>query len=262
MPLTLAQERLRWLHLAVIEEVLRRPEEALQQALSELDRDPEDEDSPRRSAKVADAWRELIRAGVGAVFDVFIADDLQSCALREESPFVATMNAELRSSVLAAFEAHAESQIPDRGASRQAAAARSGLTPQLLRSLRAELEFLQEVEANHGLLGVLEAGQLVAPRSTDPVSEAHRARADQRLLGIQRGGFVVFPGFQFDEGALRPVMARLLQVAARHRYDEMSLLVFLCSPTAYLVNGRQPVDLIDDPERIVEVTRQALGVIW
>lgn len=262
MPLTLEQERLRWLHLAVIEEVLRRPEEALRQALSELDREPEDENSPRRSAMVADAWRELIRAGVGAVLDVFIADDLQSCALREESPFVATMNADLRSHVLASFEALARSETPERAASGHAASARSGLTPQLLRSLRAELEFLQAVEATHGLLGVLEAGQLVAPRSTDPVSEAHRARTDGRLLGIRRGGFVVFPGFQFNGGAVRPVMARLLQVATRHGYDEMSLLVFLCSPSTYLVNGRQPVDLIDDPERIVEVTQRALGVIW
>lgn len=262
MPLTLEQERLRWLHLAITQDVLRRPEEALRQALSKLDRDLRGEDSGPRSAEVADAWRELIRAGVGAVLDVFIADDRHSCALREESPFVATMSADLRSSVLAAFEARAESVTPERGASRRAPAARSGLAPHLLRSLRAELEFLQEVEATHGLLGVLEAGQLIAPRSTDPVSEAHRARKDGRLLGIKRGGFIVFPGFQFEGGALRAVMARLLKVGERYGYDEMSLLVFLCSPSTYVVDGRHPVELIDDPERIVEVTQRALGVIW
>lgn len=72
----------------------------------------------------------------------------------------------------------------------------------------------------------------------------------------------MFPGFQFNGGAVRPVMARLLQVAARHSYDEMSLLVFLCSPSTYLADGTHPVELIDDPERIVEVTQRALGVIW
>lgn len=120
---------------------------------------------------------------------------------------------------------------------------------QMARSLRAEAEAMRGIEETYGLIVATDA--------------LKAARQRGRLLAVEWGGRLIFPGFQFDEyGQVRPVMAGLLTVSAAAGYDAMSLLIFLCAPSTYVVDDAAPVSLITEPERLIDMTERALGVEW
>lgn len=71
------------------------------------------------------------------------------------------------------------------------------------------------------------------------------------LLAVHRGGRVLYPGFQVGPaGEVRPVIADLLRAAESAGRSQTALILWLVSPAENL-DGQRPVDLLDDPERLL-----------
>lgn len=139
--------------------------------------------------------------------------------------------------------------------------AQAPLSPALARSVQAEQNLYDDIEREFGLLTSAEAGHRMGSRSSALRNAATSARRDGRLVALRRGSYWLFPGFQFDAEGVRPVITDLLALAEKHGRSETGLIQWLCSPTTYL-GGARPVDVLDDPDRVLEVASQAFGIQW
>lgn len=71
------------------------------------------------------------------------------------------------------------------------------------------------------------------------------------LIAVHRGGRVLYPGFQVSPaGEVRAVIADLLWAAEAAGRSQTALILWLTSPAGDL-DGQRPVDLLDDPERVL-----------
>ncbi|WP_157155911.1 hypothetical protein [Diaminobutyricimonas sp. LJ205] len=130
----------------------------------------------------------------------------------------------------------------------------------ILRSLRDTERFWREVNEEFGLLGSTEVALLLGSRSGR--SYAARLRSAGKLLAVKRMNKYLYPGFQFANGQVRPVISRLVAASKDLGKSESGVIVWLMSPTSYL-NDRRPVDLLDsDPQKVLETARHAWGVEW
>lgn len=118
-----------------------------------------------------------------------------------------------------------------------------------------------EVETEFGLLTATQAGLRMGSRAMAPRNAATRAHTHGRLLAIRRGRNLYFPGFQFDQHAIRPVITEIKSIAARHGWDDAAVIEWMMSPTTYL-QGRRPVDVIDNPDLLTRTAEAALGIAW
>lgn len=141
------------------------------------------------------------------------------------------------------------------------AAARIEAPPALARAAQARENLTTAIDREFGLLTSAEAGAAMGSRSSAKRNLAAAARKAGRLLGLPRGGYVVFPGFQFDEHGVRPVIAKLIELGAQYDRTESGLIWWLMASTTYL-DGRRPVDVIDDEESLLRVAEAAFGVEW
>ncbi|WP_144662866.1 hypothetical protein [Paenarthrobacter nicotinovorans] len=135
-------------------------------------------------------------------------------------------------------------------------------SPQLARSMQATENAWREMETEFGLLTSIEVSKAVGSKFPNR-SYASDQRAAGKLLAIKRPGGFKYPGFQIDppEHALRPVIKDLLELAAEAGRSEAGLALWIISPTGYL-DGARPVDLLDEPETVVEAARQSFNVQW
>ncbi|WP_417216689.1 hypothetical protein [Arthrobacter sp.] len=135
-------------------------------------------------------------------------------------------------------------------------------SPQLARSLQATENAWRDMEAEFGLLTSVEVSRAVGSRSPNR-SYASDQRGAGRLLAVKRPGGYKYPGFQIDrrEQAIRPVMHELIALATEADRSESGLALWMISPTGYL-DGLRPVDLLDEPDHVVEAARQSFNVQW
>lgn len=135
------------------------------------------------------------------------------------------------------------------------------VSPALARATQAEQNLYDRIEADFGLLTSAEAGRCMGSRSAALRNAATSARRDGRLLALRRGGYWLFPGFQFDGAGVRPFIAELITLGRQHGRTETGLIQWLCSPTTHL-HGQRPVEVLDEPERMLEAANNAFGVQW
>lgn len=140
-------------------------------------------------------------------------------------------------------------------------AAHAPASPALAASVQAQQNLYDQIAVEFGLLTSSEAGRRMGSRSTTSRNLALASRKEGRLLGLTRGRYTLFPGFQFHDTGLRPVIADLVRLGQRHGRTETGLIEWLMAPTTYL-GGKRPVDIIDAPTRILEVADSAFGVEW
>jgi hypothetical protein len=120
---------------------------------------------------------------------------------------------------------------------------------------------IAEVETEFGLLTSTQAGVRMGSRSTTPRNAATRAHAHGELLAMRRGRYLLFPGFQFDQHGIRPAISELKSIAARHGWDDVAVIEWMMSPTTYL-QGRRPVDVIDNFDLLARTAEAALRIAW
>ena len=135
--------------------------------------------------------------------------------------------------------------------------------PAVARAVQAEQNLYARIEAEFGLLSSTDAGKRMGSRSSAPRNMATTAHRNNELVAVRRGNYLAYPGFQFGaDGKPLPVIARLREVAEESGWSEAGLVQWLCSPTTYFDDDR-PVDrLLTDPDGVVAVAAQALGVSW
>lgn len=134
-------------------------------------------------------------------------------------------------------------------------------SPSLARAIQAEQNLYDRIDEEFGLLTSTEAGARLGSRSAHQRNLALAARKDGRLLAIRRGRYTLYPGFQFDERGVRPVIEELSRVGRRHDWSETGLVQWLMSPTAYL-DGDRPVDVLDDAPQLIQVAAASFGAEW
>lgn len=134
-------------------------------------------------------------------------------------------------------------------------------SPALVRATAAAEGLYDQIEAEFGLLTSAEAGVRMGSRAQAARNLPSAARKEGRLLALQRGRYVKVPGFQFDHQGLRPVIGDLITVGAEYGRTETGLIQWLMSPTTYLDGGR-PVDVLDEPETLLRLAREAFAVEW
>lgn len=135
--------------------------------------------------------------------------------------------------------------------------------PALARAVQAEKNLYDRIDAEFGLLTASEIGRRLGSRSRAPRNLAASTRLAGRLVAVQRGNQLLYPGFQLaPDGQPLPVMERLRRLAAEHGRSETGIVQWLCTPTTYL-DGRRPVDLLpDEPDTVLDVAARAWGVEW
>lgn len=134
-------------------------------------------------------------------------------------------------------------------------------SPPLARAVQAQQNLYGRIEAEFGLLTSREAADRMGSRAVARRNAATAARSEGRLFALRRGRYLLYPGFQFDSAGVRPVIAALLTAAREHGWEEASLIEWMVSPTTYL-SGRRPVDVIEDPDRLLGVAEESFGVSW
>lgn len=140
-------------------------------------------------------------------------------------------------------------------------AAHATASPALAASVQAQQNLYDQIENEFGLLTSSEAGKRMGSRSTATRNLALAALGEDRLIGLYRGRYRLFPGFQFADTGPRPVIADLIRLGRRHGRTEAGLVEWLMAPTTYLA-GERPVDVINEPKRLLAAADAAFGVEW
>jgi hypothetical protein len=141
------------------------------------------------------------------------------------------------------------------------AAQRVALPTGVVSSLNDAELFWRSIESEFGLLTSIEVAARLGARANR--SYASELRSAGRLLGIRRVNRYVFPGFQFQDGALRPVIASVAALGRENGKDDRDVIAWLCRPTTYIRgDARRPVDHLDDEDLVLDVARRAWTVAW
>lgn len=143
-----------------------------------------------------------------------------------------------------------------------AAAISVPVSPQMARGVQASENAWRRMEAEFGLLTGADVADLAGSRSRSRGSYAADRRRAGKLLAIKRRNAFVYPGFQFGpDGVVLPAVTRLLELGRRLEVPAPDLAQWLCTPTGQL-NGRRAVDLLDEPDVVLEAAENHYGVQW
>lgn len=143
------------------------------------------------------------------------------------------------------------------------AANREPTSPQLARSLQAEVNAWKQIEGEFGLLSSSEVAELLgaSPNNRNLASEKRRAG---KILAVGRGNTFRYPGFQFDRrrGIVHPIIEELIALATGADWPQEDLLLWLCSPSTYFHEADRPVDHLTEPERLLEAAKAQFEATW
>lgn len=135
------------------------------------------------------------------------------------------------------------------------------LSTELVGSLNDAEHFWRGIEAEFGFLTSLEVARALGASANR--SFASDQRKAGRVLAVRRLNRYVYPGFQFDGGAVRPVISGLVALARERGLDDQGVIAWLCRPTTYLRGeARRPVDHLDEPDLVLDVASRAWDVTW
>jgi hypothetical protein len=105
----------------------------------------------------------------------------------------------------------------------------------------------RRIEAEFGLLTAREVAELLGARPT-------------KLLSVQRGKTLRYPGFQFDREAraILPVIEPLINLARANGWRMADVALWLTSPSTSFDAEDRPVDhLREDPDAVLAAAQNA-----
>lgn len=139
---------------------------------------------------------------------------------------------------------------------RESAAVGPGTLAQIGRLDRA----WRAIEAEYGLYTAAEVTLLTGTAFRAGRSHVHNLRRRHGLLGVRRGGALVYPGFQFTTGNVVHVRRDWQNLTApllTAGWTEDEVLLWFAAPTG-LLSGEVPVAVLDeDPDRVHHAVSQA-----
>ncbi|MGJ9402404.1 hypothetical protein [Arthrobacter sp. KK5.5] len=84
----------------------------------------------------------------------------------------------------------------------------------------------------------------------------------EMLMGAERNGSVLYPGFQLVDGRVRPLMGRLKAAADELLIEPASVLMWMTAPTTQFGAASRPVDHLDDGDAVIRAFRNHFGIQW
>lgn len=133
-------------------------------------------------------------------------------------------------------------------------------SPEVARSVQASENRWRAIAKEYGLLDSGSVAALLGSSGTNR-NKAHQLAKEGKIIGVKRGRGTLYPGFEFDHGEVRPVIAKVAEIGRRNDWSDSHLLLWLASPNGYL-EGRVPARMMDEQEKIVEAARQDLAERW
>lgn len=130
-------------------------------------------------------------------------------------------------------------------------------SPQMEHSRQKTREAWAEMDAEFGLLTIGEVAGLMGV-SLGKVKELWDTGA---LIAINHEDEYLFPKFQFLEDKINPVMPDLIAEAEAAGRTDSGLALWMFIPTGYL-DGKRPVDILDQPDELLLVARSSFNVEW
>ncbi|MEO5964321.1 MAG: hypothetical protein ABIR11_02555 [Candidatus Limnocylindrales bacterium] len=126
---------------------------------------------------------------------------------------------------------------------------------QALRNADLRTAFLAEV----GALTGAEVAQVAGSRAKNSSALASRWRSERRIFAVPWSGELLYPAFQFADGAPRPAVARILE-AFGDPPSGWEIALWFATPSAFLPGSRRPLELLDsDPDALVAAARAELS---
>jgi hypothetical protein len=133
-------------------------------------------------------------------------------------------------------------------------------SPGVARSVQASENRWRTIAREYGLLDSRAVAALLGGSATNR-NRAHQLAKEGKIIGVKRGRGTLYPGFEFDHGEVRPVIAEVAAIGRRNNWTDPHLLLWLASPNGYL-EGRVPAQMMEDPGRILEAARQDMAERW
>ncbi|MBX0299381.1 helix-turn-helix domain-containing protein [Cryobacterium sp. 1639] len=136
----------------------------------------------------------------------------------------------------------------------------SHTSPQLARSLHATKLAWDRMEAEFGLLTDNEAAKFLGVTSPNLI----RLRNSGRIIAVERGPSIRYPGFQFDRAsrAILPVIKPLVEVARENGWSNESLTLWMLGPTTSFDAEDRPADHLNEPELLLAAARSHMEALW
>lgn len=129
----------------------------------------------------------------------------------------------------------------------------SAVAEQARRNAAARAEFLAENEA----LDAEGVAELAGSRAANRRATASRWQGEQRCFGVEHGGRLLFPAFQFDPATRRPVpaVAEVLTALRSIGLRGWSLALWWTTPHDAL-GWQRPIDVLGKaPQDVIEAAR-------
>lgn len=148
-----------------------------------------------------------------------------------------------------------------RAAQVAAAAAQETLSPQLARAVQSTENAWRRIERDHGLLTSGEVAEQLGSVAKNQSEYAAAKRKQGKLIGVQRGGAILHPGFQFENGKIHAVVPELISSAAALDLPLDELVQWLCAPHEAF-DDDLPVQHLDDAVVLLEALEDDFGATW
>jgi hypothetical protein len=126
-------------------------------------------------------------------------------------------------------------------------------TPAAVLQARRNAEARSALFAEFGALRSAEVADLAGSRAANRAALANRWRGEQRVVAVQAGDELVYPGFQFtSEGKPHPTIASALaELRSNGQVSDWQAALWFVAANGWL-GGRRPVDLLDaEPDAVV-----------
>lgn len=132
-------------------------------------------------------------------------------------------------------------------------------TPAEILQARRNAEARALLLREFGALTSSEVAEFVGSEAKNRGSLAHRWKREGRLLGVSYRGTVWYPGFQFHDGIVLPVIADVLAELAGAGLGEWETALWFSAPNGWL-HDQRPCDLLlEAPARVVDAARHEVA---
>jgi hypothetical protein len=127
-------------------------------------------------------------------------------------------------------------------------------TPAAVLQARRNAEARSALFAEFGALRSADVAELAGSRAANRAALANRWRGEQRVVAVQVGDEMLYPGFQFtSEGKPHPTVASALgELRSNGQVSDWQAALWFVAANGWL-GGRRPVDLLDaEPDAVVD----------
>jgi len=121
-------------------------------------------------------------------------------------------------------------------------------------------QFWNQVDAEFGLLTEADVTHLFLKYNRPFTVEELQVYG--QILEIERNGETLYPGYQFLNGAVRPIIVKLVMMGTEYGISQPEVALWMCRPTTYLNDGLRPVDFLDDPDLVNDIAERNWGIVW